>query len=87
MGYHFYNPHENKVSVARHTEIFKNKLKYTRSEWESHFAKSEWEYCSSISTGTMAGVDVDTHHYGNNYLGIITRKPAPAWLNPNQSNV
>ncbi|GKB13330.1 hypothetical protein Tco_0847253 [Tanacetum coccineum] len=46
MGYHFYNPHENKVYVARHAELFKNSLKFTRSEWESHFAKSEWEYCS-----------------------------------------
>ncbi|GKC60202.1 hypothetical protein Tco_1087800, partial [Tanacetum coccineum] len=45
MGYHFYNPHENKVSVARHAELFENSLKCTRSEWESHFAKSEWEYC------------------------------------------
>ncbi|GKA90218.1 hypothetical protein Tco_0812088 [Tanacetum coccineum] len=44
MGCHFYNPHENKVSVARHAELFENSLKYTRSEWESHFARSEWEY-------------------------------------------
>ncbi|GKB21316.1 reverse transcriptase domain-containing protein [Tanacetum coccineum] len=28
MGYHFYNPHENKVSVARHAKIFENRLKY-----------------------------------------------------------
>ncbi|GJT27762.1 putative reverse transcriptase domain-containing protein [Tanacetum coccineum] len=41
MGYHFYNPYENKVSVARHAELFENSLKCTRSEWESHFAKSE----------------------------------------------
>ncbi|GJU72967.1 protein DJ-1 homolog D [Tanacetum coccineum] len=40
MRYHCYNPHENKVYVARHAKIFKNMLKYTRSEWESHFAKS-----------------------------------------------
>ncbi|GJT16229.1 retrovirus-related pol polyprotein from transposon TNT 1-94 [Tanacetum coccineum] len=40
MGYHFYNPHENKVFVARHDELFENSLKCTRSEWESHFAKS-----------------------------------------------
>ncbi|GJY62863.1 retrovirus-related pol polyprotein from transposon TNT 1-94 [Tanacetum coccineum] len=39
MGYHFYNPQENKVSVARHAEILEKWLKYTRSEWESHFAK------------------------------------------------
>nr|GEV75188.1 hypothetical protein [Tanacetum cinerariifolium] len=45
MEYHFYNPHENKVYVARHAELFKNILKCTRSVWESHFAKSEWEYC------------------------------------------
>ncbi|GKA34841.1 phospholipase-like protein [Tanacetum coccineum] len=44
MGCHFYNPHENKVFVARHAELFENSLKYTRSEWESHFARSEWEY-------------------------------------------
>ncbi|GKC34395.1 hypothetical protein Tco_1046779 [Tanacetum coccineum] len=41
MGYHFYNPHENKVSVARHAESFEKSLKCTRSERESHFAKSE----------------------------------------------
>ncbi|GKD94343.1 hypothetical protein Tco_1374180 [Tanacetum coccineum] len=46
MGYHFYNPYENKVSVDRHAEIFENRLKYTRSEWESHFSKSGWEYYS-----------------------------------------
>ncbi|GJZ60454.1 hypothetical protein Tco_0616270 [Tanacetum coccineum] len=54
MGYRFYNPHENKVYVARHAEIFVNRLKYTRSEWESHFAKSEWEYC--VYGGTIDDV-------------------------------
>ncbi|GKB47850.1 hypothetical protein Tco_0898603 [Tanacetum coccineum] len=31
MGYHFYNPHENKVSVARYAELFEKSLKFTRS--------------------------------------------------------
>ncbi|GJY56624.1 zinc finger, CCHC-type containing protein [Tanacetum coccineum] len=31
MGYHFDNPHENKVSVARYAELFENSLKFTRS--------------------------------------------------------
>ncbi|GJZ20354.1 hypothetical protein Tco_0556944 [Tanacetum coccineum] len=31
MRYHFYNAHENKVSVARYAELFENSLKFTRS--------------------------------------------------------
>ncbi|GJU74133.1 hypothetical protein Tco_1265538 [Tanacetum coccineum] len=31
MGYHFYNPYENKVSVARYARFFENSLKFTRS--------------------------------------------------------
>ncbi|GJX77427.1 hypothetical protein Tco_0324238 [Tanacetum coccineum] len=40
MGYHFYNPHENKVFVARHAELFESSLRCTRYEWESHFSKN-----------------------------------------------
>ncbi|GJY40561.1 hypothetical protein Tco_0427831 [Tanacetum coccineum] len=39
MGCHYYNPHEYKVYVARHAELFENSLKCTRSEWESHSSK------------------------------------------------
>nr|GEU37531.1 UBN2 domain-containing protein [Tanacetum cinerariifolium] len=31
MGYHFYNPHENNVSVARYAELFENSVNFTRS--------------------------------------------------------
>ncbi|GJV89952.1 hypothetical protein Tco_1533890 [Tanacetum coccineum] len=44
MGCHFYNPHENKVSIAHLAELFRNSLKCIRSEWESHSSKSEWEF-------------------------------------------
>ncbi|GJZ75775.1 hypothetical protein Tco_0640240, partial [Tanacetum coccineum] len=50
MGYNFYNPHENKVSVARQDELFENSLKCTRSDWESHFAKSESKFSSYMLT-------------------------------------
>ncbi|GJU86382.1 hypothetical protein Tco_1293928 [Tanacetum coccineum] len=31
MGYHFHNPHKNKVYVARYAELFENNLKFTKS--------------------------------------------------------
>ncbi|GJT23190.1 hypothetical protein Tco_0893127 [Tanacetum coccineum] len=53
MGYHFYNPHENKVSVARHAELFENILKCPRSEWESHSSKTESEWCATPGTKSI----------------------------------
>ncbi|GJY45655.1 hypothetical protein Tco_0434718 [Tanacetum coccineum] len=57
MGYHFYNPHDNKVSVARYAELFENSLKFTRSSRsltllkasESNVAKSV-----DVNSGEMA---------------------------------
>ncbi|GJS06116.1 retrovirus-related pol polyprotein from transposon TNT 1-94 [Tanacetum coccineum] len=60
MGYHFYNPYENKVFVARYVESFENSLKFTRSSG-SHFAKSEWDYCRLIAQGynQQEGINYD----------------------------
>ncbi|GJV55931.1 retrovirus-related pol polyprotein from transposon TNT 1-94 [Tanacetum coccineum] len=60
MGSHFYNPYENKVSVAHHAELFENSLKCTRSEWESHSSKSEWEYHFQQNTGEIHWTAVKT---------------------------
>ncbi|GJW32789.1 putative ribonuclease H-like domain-containing protein [Tanacetum coccineum] len=74
MGYHFYNPHKNKVYVAHHAKIFENRLKYTRSEWEFHFAKSEWEYCRTISRSRLIQSPVNKTTSGNRATkGIYTR--------------
>ncbi|GJV62765.1 hypothetical protein Tco_1473593 [Tanacetum coccineum] len=61
MGYHFYNPHENKVSVARYAELFKNTLKFRRSNGSLTLLKA-----SGSNVGLESLQEEDTY-VGNRY--------------------
>ncbi|GJT61450.1 hypothetical protein Tco_1004983 [Tanacetum coccineum] len=52
MGYHFYNPHENKVSVARYAKLFENSLKFTRSSRSLTLLKA-----SGSNVGNSGSID------------------------------
>ncbi|GJR98390.1 hypothetical protein Tco_0270564 [Tanacetum coccineum] len=49
IGYHFYNPHENKVFVARYAELFENSLQFTRSSGSLTLLKA---------SGSIVGLDL-----------------------------
>ncbi|GJT21158.1 hypothetical protein Tco_0891095 [Tanacetum coccineum] len=70
MGYLLYNPHENKVSVARHAELFKNILKYTRSKWKSHFTKESGSIVGLREDyGFVATLDREIRHDSERDVG------------------
>ncbi|GKC05648.1 hypothetical protein Tco_0997258 [Tanacetum coccineum] len=55
MGYHFYNPHENKVSIARYAELFENSLKFTRSGRSLTLLKESGSLTLQKASGSNAG--------------------------------
>ncbi|GJY67968.1 putative RNA-directed DNA polymerase, eukaryota, reverse transcriptase zinc-binding domain protein [Tanacetum coccineum] len=58
MRYHFYNPHENKVSVARYAELFENSLKFTRSGRSLTLLKESGSLTLQKASGSNAGLEL-----------------------------
>ncbi|GJZ47750.1 hypothetical protein Tco_0601582 [Tanacetum coccineum] len=63
MRYHFYNAHENKVSVARYAELFENSLKFTISSGSLTLQKAS----GSISGEELMSIFI-SHMYHKVFL-------------------
>ncbi|GJV36989.1 replication protein A 70 kDa DNA-binding subunit B [Tanacetum coccineum] len=70
MGYHLYDPYENKVSVARYAQLFENSLKFTRSNGSLTLLKASGSYNDVTHIHRSARIPHDMFLYQSSCIDL-----------------